>query len=184
SLFSAPQLIRYRLGHNDHDRSSVRDYNTRFTLPMELKYLEGLTPMTYCLKYCIISNNRYTLYQRTHARMRENRRPRISLKAVAEALSGLLGGTLKEQQSEELFDLFELTPEHRTLTVDEFCVLCALTERLYYQKNLRSLTEETQQMLRGPLEAADFHGLSTRLKGVNVSPALERLLERISHAGI
>ncbi|KAF7232747.1 hypothetical protein EG68_08454 [Paragonimus skrjabini miyazakii] len=102
--------------------------------------------------------------------------------AVAEALSGLLGGTLEEDQSQELFDLFELTPECRSLTVDEFCVLCALTERLYYQKNLRSLTEETQQMLRGPLEAADFHGVLTRLDGVNVSPALERLLERICQA--
>ncbi|CAH8477027.1 unnamed protein product [Dicrocoelium dendriticum] len=139
----------------------------------------GLTPMAYCLKYCVISNNRYTLYQRTFGRMREYRRPKINLKALADAISGLLGGTLTEEQADELFSLFELTPENRSLTLEEFCVLCAVAERLYYQKNLRSLTEETQQMQRGLLEAVDFHRLHTRLIGLDVMTSLRRFLQRI-----
>ncbi|THD28449.1 hypothetical protein D915_000779 [Fasciola hepatica] len=177
------ELIRLRLGHNDHDRSSVREYNTRFTLPMELKDLEGLTPMTYCLKYCVLSNNRVALYQRTFARMRENRRPKINLKALSDALSTLVGGTLLPEQAEELFTLFELTPENRSLTPDEFSIVCAMTERLFYQKNLRSLSEETQQMQRGLLERADFHQIQIRLNGVKLNPALRRLLERIAETG-
>ncbi|GAA50503.1 hypothetical protein CLF_104654 [Clonorchis sinensis] len=204
------ELIRYRLGHNDHDRNSVREYNTRFTLPMELKHLEelrggnsvlvvsdsqlrkchqhdvfteGLTPMAYCLKYCIISNNRQTLYQRTFGRMHENRRPRVSLKFLADAISGLLGGTLEAEQAQELFSLLEINADSKALTVDEFCVLCALAERFYYHKNLRSLTEETQQMQRGVLEAADFHRFSIRLHGINLLPSLSRFLDRLIEAG-
>ncbi|KAG5446358.1 hypothetical protein CSKR_104279 [Clonorchis sinensis] len=176
------ELIRYRLGHNDHDRNSVREYNTRFTLPMELKHLEGLTPMAYCLKYCIISNNRQTLYQRTFGRMHENRRPRVSLKFLADAISGLLGGTLEAEQAQELFSLLEINADSKALTVDEFCVLCALAERFYYHKNLRSLTEETQQMQRGVLEAADFHRFSIRLHGINLLPSLSRFLDRLIEA--
>ncbi|CAL8091032.1 unnamed protein product [Calicophoron daubneyi] len=177
------ELIRYRLGHNDHDRNSVRDYNARFSLPMQLKELEGLSAMQYCLKYCVLSNNRIALYQRTHARMRENRRPKINVKALCDAISGLLGGTLTEEQREELVSLFDLSSESKALTMDEFYIVCAVAERLYYQKNLRSLSEETQQMQCGPLEAADFHRFNMRLEGVELTPSLRRFLQRITDTG-
>ncbi|KER22224.1 hypothetical protein T265_09645 [Opisthorchis viverrini] len=99
------------------------------------------------------------------------------------AISGLLGGTLEAEQAQELFSLLEINADSKALTVDEFCVLCALAERFYYRKNLRSLTEETQQMQRGILEAADFHRLSIRLHGINILPSLSRFLDRLVEAG-
>ncbi|CAH8520234.1 unnamed protein product [Heterobilharzia americana] len=180
--FNNPQIkwVSYRLGHDDHDRNSVRMYNTRFTLPMELKDLQGLSSMDYCLRYCILSTRRTGLYQRIFSKMKDNHQQTLNLSILMESIKSLLGGTLTSEQADELASLFELTPESRTLTMNEFYVLCAVAERLYYQKNLHSLTEETQQMLRSPIETADFYKLKSRINGVNIKPSLLRLLEKIS----
>ncbi|CAH8543138.1 unnamed protein product [Heterobilharzia americana] len=174
------EWVSYRLGHDDHDRNSVRMYNTRFTLPMELKDLQGLSSMDYCLRYCILSTRRTGLYQRIFSKMKDNHQQTLNLSILMESIKSLLGGTLTSEQADELASLFELTPESRTLTMNEFYVLCAVAERLYYQKNLHSLTEETQQMLRSPIETADFYKLKSRINGVNIKPSLLRLLEKIS----
>ncbi|CAH8845599.1 unnamed protein product [Trichobilharzia szidati] len=130
------EWVCYRLGHDDHDRNSIREYNTRFTLPMELKELQGLGPMDYCLRYCFLSTKRTGLYQRIFSKMKDNRHRKVNLKVVMDSNGNLLGGTLTKEQADELASLFELSADCKPLTLNEFYILCAVAERLYYQKNL------------------------------------------------
>ncbi|VDQ08769.1 unnamed protein product [Trichobilharzia regenti] len=47
---------------------------------MELKELQGLGPMDYCLRYCFLSTKRTGLYQRIYSKMKDNRHRKVNLK--------------------------------------------------------------------------------------------------------
>nr|VZI03159.1 unnamed protein product [Spirometra erinaceieuropaei] len=172
-------MMRQLLGHNHHDRNSSRQPLIRYEIPFNLLDLEGLSPMDYLKKFCILADTRLPYYQRIFTKYKDGRTHLIPSDKLLEPLKALMSGAFYQDQVDELVRILDLTDEAQALDEHEFCCVCGLAERLYYTKNLRIFGEEGLAMQQGILESADFHMFVKKMDGVKITRNLSRFLQRL-----
>ncbi|VDP75913.1 unnamed protein product [Echinostoma caproni] len=104
----------------------------RFTLPMDLSTLKGMTPMDYLRQYCKISENQKFIYSRCFGTMRPG--TTLTPSDLLEAITNRMTGVFTQEQREEFTSLTQLN-KFESLTANELDSLMALAERLYGIQN-------------------------------------------------
>ncbi|CAL8076449.1 unnamed protein product [Calicophoron daubneyi] len=98
--------------------------------------------------------------------------------ALIPAIRGRLTGIFTEEQVSEFTELTNYD-NHGKLNEAEFTSLVGLAERMYAIQNIKLSHPRLWSLLPCPLEKVDFHNIQQRLRLVEVSPELLKLLYKI-----
>ncbi|XP_033748568.1 uncharacterized protein LOC117333393 isoform X9 [Pecten maximus] len=163
-------------------RLALSQQSSRFELPMDMRVLETMTTQEYIREFCKITKRRQKLYSdvfRRNAKQKERNVYIIPFKDLRKALMDVLVNTLTD-------DHFTMLVDHMNFSTDAeidlvlFSALSALAERLMYPEFVTQETVDMPDYMKEKIECADFGALRWKMQGVNVSPAIKKLLLQLS----
>ncbi|XP_071092768.1 uncharacterized protein [Haliotis cracherodii] len=158
-------------------RLALSQQSSRFTLPMDMKVLEKMTPQDYLRTYCVVSSRRHILYQKIHSKNRDKTGV-IPFKDIEKALKDVLVNTISKEEVAEVCQLLEIDEETR-IDYQLFCGVAAFAERILYPKFVTEDTAELPEFQREKIECADFCALEWKFHGVNVNPPVKKMLKSL-----
>ncbi|XP_046550428.1 uncharacterized protein LOC124260208 isoform X2 [Haliotis rubra] len=158
-------------------RLALSQQSSRFTLPMDMKVLEKMTPQDYLRTYCVVSSRRHILYQKIHSKNRDKTGV-IPFKDIEKALKDVLVNTISKEEVTDVCQLLEID-EETNIDYQLFCGVAAFAERILYPKFVTEDTAELPEFQREKIECADFCALDWKFHGVNVNPPVKKMLKSL-----
>ncbi|XP_063396034.1 uncharacterized protein LOC134680749 isoform X7 [Mytilus trossulus] len=159
-------------------RLALSQQSSRFTLPMDMKELETMTPKQYIVKYCKITKRRQHLYDNVYRQTVGAVTKPMHYKELEKALKNVLVDTLNHEHYQYICELLEIK-EGEDINSDLFAKMSALAERLLYPQYVTKETEDHKDYQKELIEVADFSALEWKFHGVNVRPDIQKLLKTL-----
>ncbi|XP_055513737.1 uncharacterized protein LOC129710624 [Leucoraja erinacea] len=177
-LGAAVEIARYEASVRRYPRVEGRlalsQRLCRFSLPSDLRQLEGLSPRGYLMNYCHVCPRRQAHYKRYFDKFDKDRDGLLSFQEAARALLDLYKDLVTPLQVRQLLGV--LQADHATSFSQRlFLPLSALTERLLYRpsENENKVIEDRE---KDKVEEADFSGLMWKFQGCQISDELKKLI--------
>lgn len=159
-------------------RLALSQQSSRFTLPMDMKELETMSPKEYLINYCKISKRRQNLYDNVYRQTVGAVTKPLPYKELEKALKNVLVDTLNNEYFKYICELLEIK-EGEEVTCDLFSKIAALAERLLYPQYVTKETEDHKDYQKELIEVADFSALEWKFHGVKVRPEIQKLLKSL-----
>ncbi|KAK0060498.1 hypothetical protein Bpfe_010011 [Biomphalaria pfeifferi] len=163
---------------NLNDRMVLTLQSSRFELPMDMRELENLTPQDYLQKYCVVTPRRKLLYTKTFQEYRDKNGYILGKSSLCSALTCVLINSMDNDQAEQLCDLLEVD-DKTEVDFDLFSGIAALAERILYPYFVTAETWDRTEFQKEMIECADFCALEWKLRGVNVSNQIKKILKSL-----
>ncbi|XP_013089064.2 uncharacterized protein LOC106073134 isoform X1 [Biomphalaria glabrata] len=163
---------------NLNDRMVLTLQSSRFELPMDMRELENLTPQDYLKKYCVVTPRRKLLYTKTFQDYRDKKGFILGKSSLCSALTCVLINSMDNDQAEQLCDLLEVD-DKTEVDFDLFSGIAALAERILYPYFVTAETWDRTEFQKEMIECADFCALEWKLRGVNVSNQVKKILKSL-----
>ncbi|XP_065843895.1 uncharacterized protein [Oscarella lobularis] len=110
-------------------RQLQRDRNEASALKCTLKDLEGIDPLDYLAKYCIISPERLPHYERSYLNVARDEEDKITLEQLDFALKAVNYDLITDAEMDYISHVLEL-PGRKDLNFKLFACIAALSERV------------------------------------------------------
>ncbi|XP_072033251.1 uncharacterized protein [Amphiura filiformis] len=159
-------------------RMALSKRASRFELPMDVRELEGMTPIAYLERYCIVNRRRAALYRRAFNRVDKDCDLIINQKEMEKAIEDALVDTVHVEQINCVLKLIE-AEDGIKIKPKLFSAICSLLERLFYHEFVTEDTVEMDGSSKERVETADFSALDWKLQGCTVNPPLKKLLYKL-----
>ncbi|KAI8504986.1 hypothetical protein Bbelb_170950, partial [Branchiostoma belcheri] len=104
---------------------------SRFELPMDMRLLEGMSPIEYLSNYCIVSKRRQNLYKQSFTKADRDRDGIINVKELDKALKQIHVDGVTTEQVQKILDVIQATDDTK-FDAKLFTAVCALAERMLY----------------------------------------------------
>ncbi|XP_078495758.1 uncharacterized protein LOC100185877 [Ciona intestinalis] len=202
--FQCEELLQKSKGGGFGETSSR--FDTRFSFPIDARMLEGLTPVQYLSKYCIVSGTWRAFYRNVFMQNDRDRDGKITYKELTNAMERLFVELAHPIMQRVLFlmgaDPLSSKPEYwdrnsfvlpqrpepgqeklktwqKALSIDSetFVSLCALANRIICrEKQIEGIPVDEIIQTNNHLEDADFYNIEQKLKECKLEPLTKRLL--------
>ncbi|CAH1232891.1 Hypp526 [Branchiostoma lanceolatum] len=151
---------------------------SRFELPMDMRLLEGMSPIEYLSNYCIVSKRRQNLYKQSFSKADRDRDGVINVKELDKALKQIHVDGVTTEQVQKILDVIQATDDTK-FDAKLFTAVCALAERMLYTYFVTEDTDDIMYSQKERVEDADFCALEWKLHGVKVNPPIRKLLQML-----
>lgn len=159
------------------DELANQHHVSRFTLPMDLKELEQMSPLEYIRKFCRVMSYKEAMLYKTFIKFK-NKAGNLPMTHLRLALQDVYPDTLHSVPWQKACEFICLPKSE--IDFRAFAGLCTLSERMFWSRDESWIRKANRQC--DELERVDFHGLHFKLKGINIPPGTERLLYCIQNA--
>ncbi|KAF2349908.1 hypothetical protein FHG87_019337 [Trinorchestia longiramus] len=152
------------------------------TLPVQLRRLQGLTPLKYLERHLQVSHSRRLLFGKVFAKYKDPESGLLAKKHLGPSLSEALGGEMSDFRLQQLIQIIPPpNTSNNNYSAQQFIALAAIAERIFAQE-LRPVGVEVQH--RDLVEQLDFHKIQDRLNDLSeLQPDLKNLLVLIQDLG-